>query len=356
MKVEGFPSVFFSESTSEIYSQQIEEAIHKFRGGCNTAVFAYGQTGSGKTHTVFGREQDGLVYLALRDLLPDNISIAYFQIHNERIYDMSTTKELMLYVHGHDIHIAGLHVEDTRTETEAFEFLNKCEANRRVSATERNSHSSRSHVIIQIRRGKAFFYFIDLAGSEKARGTEQQKQEGAYINRSLLALGRVVRNVASGRCMGFRESKLTRILQPVMNASTHLVAFCTFSTRSSCLDESLATLSFASRLCSLDLRMVDVTEPVQEGSVSRKLSLVYEDLYKSKLKEQMVERENATLKISLSLCKERISSLEKMVADLLAKSPSRLISEIFVLERQMFNLKTDPSTKLEDENTNIEFK
>ena len=31
----------------------------------NVTIFAYGQTGAGKTHTIFGQENDGLIFLIL---------------------------------------------------------------------------------------------------------------------------------------------------------------------------------------------------------------------------------------------------------------------------------------------------
>jgi centromeric protein E len=98
-------------------------------------------------------------------------------------------------------------------------------------------------------------------------GTRQR--EGAFINKSLLALGKVVRllsdqskhrnnstktgaaayaySSASPHHIPFRESKLTRLLQPSLGGNGKVCLVCTITPSVTCVDESLSTLAFASR-------------------------------------------------------------------------------------------------------------
>jgi len=54
-------------------------------------------------------------------------------------------------------------------------------------------------------------------------GSEEGRRESANINRSLLALGTVVHALSEGAPshVNFRDSKLTRLLQPVLTGPPH---------------------------------------------------------------------------------------------------------------------------------------
>ena len=65
---------------------------------------------------------------------------------------------------------------------------------------------------------RAKLYLVDLAGSEMVRKTGasgQQLEEAKMINKSLSALGNVIKALTSGRShhIPYRDSKLTRLLQ-----------------------------------------------------------------------------------------------------------------------------------------------
>ena len=63
------------------------------------------------------------------------------------------------------------------------------------------------------------FMLIDLAGSEKStpylhESNQILLKEGANINKSLLALGNCIKNLANGDThIPYRDSKLTRLLK-----------------------------------------------------------------------------------------------------------------------------------------------
>jgi len=104
------------------------------------------------------------------------------------------------------------------------------------------------------RKDDAILNFIDLAGSERASRFESRRSEGSFINKSLLALGTLVNNLLNGKLLGFRDSKLTRILQSSFDGDTLLIALCMISPHRVCVEESLSTLNFAARLSNIELK------------------------------------------------------------------------------------------------------
>ena len=77
---------------------------------------------------------------------------------------------------------------------------------------------------------------VDLAGSERAKRTNatgQRFKEGNNINKSLMALGVVIRKLAEKAAgkpnvhVSFRDSKLTRILQPSLGGNSRTAVLCT---------------------------------------------------------------------------------------------------------------------------------
>jgi len=83
---------------------------------------------------------------------------------------------------------------------------------------------------------------VDLAGSEsisKTNAVGLLKKESENINRSLLALSNVIRSLSElydkdrrvdsfeGRYINFRDSRLTRILQPCLTGNSKTIVICT---------------------------------------------------------------------------------------------------------------------------------
>ncbi|KAI3916296.1 hypothetical protein MKW98_004737, partial [Papaver atlanticum] len=93
---------------------------------------------------------------------------------------------------------------------------------------------------------------VDLAGSERAAQTKTdgtRLKEGSHINRSLLTLMIVIRKISTGGRLGhvpYRDSKLTRILQPSVEGNCRTASICTMSPALSHMEQSQNTLSFAS--------------------------------------------------------------------------------------------------------------
>lgn len=73
-------------------------------------------------------------------------------------------------------------------------------------------------------------------------------QEGAHINRSLLALGNCINALSGGaRYVNYRDSKLTRLLKEALNGNCRTVMIAHVSPASIHRDESKNTLIYADR-------------------------------------------------------------------------------------------------------------
>ncbi|KAL1699053.1 kinesin family member 3B [Schizophyllum commune] len=95
---------------------------------------------------------------------------------------------------------------------------------------------------------------IDLAGSEKATSDKERTREGKYINASLLTLGSVIGTLAENAAKNkhdhipYRNTKLTRILQPCLAGNARISVICTINPDVGAVGESLSTLGFARRV------------------------------------------------------------------------------------------------------------
>uniref|UniRef100_A0A8D8F912 Kinesin-like protein KIF19 n=3 Tax=Culex pipiens TaxID=7175 RepID=A0A8D8F912_CULPI len=311
----------FGESSSqeEVYQTTTAPLVQDVLNGYNAAVFAYGATGSGKTHTMLGpnprkaatsgggssgEQQDstaaaeatsgggksspqgneGLMIKAVADIFkfieesehPDNfkISLSYLEIYNELIRDLlnpgPNPLELREDNKGNQS-VAGLSEISTTSRQEVIQLLMKGNKARTVEPTAANQTSSRSHALLSItvlnrtslgtKQGRLFL--TDLAGSERARKTKnrgKRLQEGAHINRSLLALGNCINALAGGaRYVNYRDSKLTRLLKEALSGRCKTVMIAHVAPEAKHRDESKNTLVYADRANHITTRLQNPT-------------------------------------------------------------------------------------------------
>lgn len=270
VKYNGFRSILTNMTNAEVYKVCVREEIQKFLNEENCTVFAYGQTGSGKTYTMLGGDEEGIIKLAIRDILDRrSVGISYLEIYNEKLFDLSSNSEVQMFSVENRNVISNLWVEHVDKWEDVASFIERCEKNRKFGTTEFNTKSSRSHTVVQVTYNSnnrvRTLNMIDLAGSERASRSMDRRKEGSFINRSLLALCTIVNNVGNGKYLGFRNSKLTRVLQPSLDGRTNLVAICTLSPHEDCIEESVSTLKFAARLCSLELKIEETLIPNDEN-------------------------------------------------------------------------------------------
>lgn len=303
----------------EVYSQTSKPMIDRVFEGLNATVFAYGMTGSGKTFTMAGTDETlGLIPLSVAYLYSRvmeeslqgesrfEITVSYLEIYNEKIYDLldcenesksttvsgsrmftqagirgsKTPVELKLREDSkYGVKIVGLTEKRCESSDELLKWIRIGDKSRKTGETIYNTRSSRSHAIVMIRLTKTHLKegtsvsstlsLCDLAGSEKAVTHNERRKEGAFINKSLLALGTVIsklsaestsqKNGGGGNSptshIPYRDSKLTRILQPALSGNGIVTTICTIDTRPDASSETLNTLRFASRAKNVSLHI-----------------------------------------------------------------------------------------------------
>ncbi|KAJ8567597.1 hypothetical protein K7X08_019805 [Anisodus acutangulus] len=260
-------------STRQVYEEAAKDVALSVVSGFNSSVFAYGQTSSGKTFTMTGITEYAIAdiydYIQKHTERDFILKFSAMEIYNESVRDLLSTDNTLLRLL--DDPERGTIVEKLTEETlrdwnHVIQLLSICEAQRQIGETALNETSSRSHQIIRLTiessareyLGRdnsstlsAIVNFVDLAGSERASqslSAGTRLKEGCHINRSLLTLGTVIRKLSKGRNghIPFRDSKLTRILQPSLGGNGRTAIICTMSPARSHVEQSRNTLLFAS--------------------------------------------------------------------------------------------------------------
>lgn len=268
--------------------------------GYHGTVFAYGMTGTGKTFSMQGTTSSpGVIPLAINDIFsfiretPNReflLRVSYLEIYNERIHDLLSSQptgkngaseppqeEIKLREDAkRGVYATPLKEEIVQSPTQLLRVIARGDMARRVAGTQFNSRSSRSHAVVQVvveSRDRvpggnpmggakpqggvrvSTLSLIDLAGSERAAESKERREEGSHINRSLLTLGTVIARLSEPKGkdkntnhLPYRDSKLTRLLQPALSGNSLVSILCTISTGAqSATNETLNTLKFAAR-------------------------------------------------------------------------------------------------------------
>ncbi|KAF8695703.1 Kinesin protein, partial [Rhizoctonia solani] len=336
-------TVLTGTNNKAVYASTAKAHVRAAMDGYNSVVFAYGQTASGKTFTLSGSEdQPGIIPRAMRDVFgyikkhPDReflLRASYLEIYNEQIYDLlapptSAANTVTLQGVGNNVHLAGVREEPITSFKSVKEVLERGDAGRRTASTDWNERSSRSHSVfrlviesretlseserlaspgplavpmtpggskLQARGGRSVqmstLSLIDLAGSEKATSDKDRTREGKYINTSLLTLGSVIGTLAENSAKGkndhvpFRNSKLTRLLQPSLSGDARISVICTLNPHPSAIGESTSTLQFAARVKKVSLHATK-KEVVDTDALLERYRKEIEDL-----KRRLGERE-----------------------------------------------------------------
>ncbi|KAL2988886.1 hypothetical protein AAZX31_11G108900 [Glycine max] len=259
--------------TRQVYEEGAKEVALSVVSGINSSIFAYGQTSSGKTYTMVGITEyavaDIFDYIERHEERAFILKFSAIEIYNEVVRDLLSTDNntpLRLRDDPEKGPILEKLTEETLRDWEHLkELLAFSEAQRQVGETYLNEKSSRSHQIIRLTMessareflGKgnsatliASVNLVDLAGSERASQASSagmRLKEGCHINRSLLTLGTVIRKLSNGRHghINYRDSKLTRILQPCLGGNARTAIICTLSPARSHVEQTRNTLLFA---------------------------------------------------------------------------------------------------------------
>eukprot|EP00804_Cyclotella_cryptica_P021334 CCRYP_001575-RB/>CCRYP_001575-RB protein AED:0.04 eAED:0.04 QI:311/1/1/1/1/0.75/4/744/535 len=398
-----FDNVFKEESTThQIYTEFVQDIVSSVaKDGINGAIFTYGQTGSGKTFTMQGNDADGgacgIVQLAAKDIFNSinselsgtecSVKVSYLEIYNEELRDLlasdPTSACTPLAIYGNCVKDLS-HVTVGSFE-QLMEVFRKGSSKKAVGSTKMNLRSSRSHTVLKIAIDKktttktwddwndgkenvkvacpnkgnnssvtittSILNLVDLAGSESARltgATGLQKEEGGWINKSLLTLSEVCKKLGQKNPghINYRDSKLTHILKPSLSESGQVAFICCISPSSQYIEVTRSTLQFAKgakrihtwavandALVRIDSSsMAAIRLEVEELKLaSKSMSTAFEEIFalkeellhlkaeQSKLTQEhsklmqehsILKEEHATSKEECSLLKVKVASLE----------------------------------------------
>ncbi len=304
------------DQNHKVYDASAKRLVRRVMEGYHGTVFAYGMTGTGKTFSMQGTATSpGVIPLAITDIFsfiretPHReflLRVSYLEIYNERIHDLlkppmeagigpgsPQPEEIKLREDPkRGVFASPLKEEIVQSPTQLLRVIARGDQSRRTRSTQYNAQSSRSHAVVQIvveSRERApwgakeindkraplmpggvrvsTLSMIDLAGSERAAENKERRTEGAHINKSLLTLGTVIARLSGdkdssghptdkdGKHLPYRDSKLTRLLQPALSGDSLVSILCTIqlgsfgsvTTANGHTSETLNTLKFAAR-------------------------------------------------------------------------------------------------------------
>lgn len=304
------------DKNHKVYDASAKRLVRRVMEGYHGTVFAYGMTGTGKTFSMQGTTNSpGVIPLAITDIFsyiretPTReflLRVSYLEIYNEKIHDLLTQppaagigpgspqpEEIKLREDSkRGVFASPLKEEIVQSPTQLLRVIARGDQSRKTRSTQYNAQSSRSHAVVQIvvesrerapSNGKmgndkraplvpggvrvSTLSMIDLAGSERAAESKERRTEGAHINKSLLTLGTVIARLSGdkdssgnptdkdGKHLPYRDSKLTRLLQPALSGNSLVSILCTIqigsagsvATANGHIGETLNTLKFAAR-------------------------------------------------------------------------------------------------------------
>ena len=311
-----FDGVMNEKTTeAEVYELTAKGLVEHVMHGYNGTFFVYGQTGTGKTHTMgllkkISPKSEGIIPLVLKDIFAKGESIvvtfSFLQIYMENVYDLLKPDKKPLQVREDPS--GGIFVKDltqvpVENYSQAANLVNAGLCNRIMGSHNANLTSSRSHIVLALeieqKHCSSRITLIDLAGSERVGATSSsglRLDEAKFINSSLSALGKVVSALSSDLTshIPYRDSKLTRLLQPFLNGKVVLVA--TVGTSYKFGGETLSTLQFASRCKQVVCISTPNEEETDTSSIDNKTLLELkrrEEFLSARVKE--LEMQNSTI-------------------------------------------------------------
>ncbi|KAL7747791.1 Kinesin- motor protein [Sorochytrium milnesiophthora] len=256
-KTYTFDRVFGPEATQDtVYEDVAAPTLHEVLARYNCIIFAYGQTGTeGSLQMENGTysAQAGLVprvlfklfeALELQDV-ESSVKISCIELYNEELRDLLSPNDTKLQIRdgAQKGLVVGLEEVSVESASDSIAVLQRGSLKRQIAATSFNEKSSRFHclfmITVRIREmtsegeevlkiGK--LNLVDLAGSEhlgRSGAENMRAREASDINKTLLALGRVINALFGG-------STKTCIIATVSPAR------CNF-------DETMSTLDYAHR-------------------------------------------------------------------------------------------------------------
>jgi hypothetical protein len=380
-------SVFGTTSTqNNIFVQVGKPVVDSALQGYNGTVLAYGQTGSGKTYTMLGTPADpGLIPRVCQYLFSQvdsikkkdnasnackkkksfknsnasisqeiNVSVSYLEIYQENVLDLldieAGKKDLREDTKKKCVYVENLMEKEVKSPKEAAEWMAIGNTNRKTGSTKMNSESSRSHAVFTLSleihstnkktgaqtKRTSKINLVDLAGSERQQNTGAtgaRLKEGATINKSLSALGNVIKSLVSKRKwhVAYRDSKLTFLLRDSLggNAQTSMIAAVSPEVKNRF--ESLSTLEFVKRAKCIKNKVVKNEDTIGTNEALRN------QLKMLQHRNHELESEVITLKEATNYNKEQEAMKEKLTDALERANAAEMQLETLTLHHAMSN-------------------
>ncbi|KAK7510728.1 kinesin motor domain-containing protein [Phyllosticta citriasiana] len=348
-----------NDNNAKVYDSAAKRLVRRVMEGYHGTVFAYGMTGTGKTFSMQGTASSpGVIPLAITDIFsfiretPQReflLRVSYLEIYNEKINDLLSPppptgpgmqavpqEEIKLREDSkRGVYATPLKEEIVQSPNQLLRVIARGDNSRRVAGTQFNARSSRSHAVVQIvvesrervpggsslhenKRAATIvpggvrvstLSLIDLAGSERAADSKERRTEGAHINKSLLTLGTVIARLSESKGkegaekdkhLPYRDSKLTRLLQPALSGNSLVSILCTISIGSTGsaanvathINETLNTLKFASRAKNSIVSHAKKAEEAQAGGDAGSRALL--DRYRNEIQDLRKQLEAKT--------------------------------------------------------------
>ncbi|RDA82633.1 hypothetical protein CP532_0931 [Ophiocordyceps camponoti-leonardi (nom. inval.)] len=359
----------------DVYNSLGEEFLDHNFDGYHTCIFAYGQTGAGKSYTMMGTPQDpGLIPRTCEDLFDRieaahgesanvaySVRVSYLEVYNEHVRDLlvppSPTPH---YLKMRESPVEGPYVKDltevtVRNLADIIRLVKAGDAARTTASTRLNDVSSRSHAVFTIMlrqmhhdldsdettERSSRIRLVDLAGSERAKATAAtgvRLREGANINRSLTALGRVMSALAGASSSGgggksrrrdttttasssavipYRDSVLTWLLKDSLGGNSKTAMIACIGPAS--YEETLSTLRYADQAKRIRLRAVvnqdqrsTAERDAQIAAMAGEIQALQISVSDSRLRQRKADREAEE---KLDAYQERVSQMQRMMEE-----------------------------------------
>jgi centromeric protein E len=368
----SFDRVFPEPSTTQqVYDSLVQPMVSKVTTGQNGTILCYGQTSSGKTYTMQGevtpKKEDGIIQMAASALFrqveeksPERdftVSVSYIEIYNEKVRDLlSSTNDddnnsrasktssstaphsntLTTLGIRQDPKLGGVSVDcnewQVHNAADIVRALETGSKKRATSPTFLNYQSSRSHAIFRIKvesrektpnEGKyacggvlrvSCLNLVDLAGSEKSDTGGSRQLEGGKINQSLLSLSQVINALSMPlekrpAYINYRNSKLTRILQPFLSGNALITVLCCITPSRLYVEETRSTLKFASRAKLITTRPI-LNEVLDDTAMIKRLE---SELEKARRDIERLEKREETTEQETKEAMEELEKLKSMI-------------------------------------------
>ncbi|GLE05257.1 hypothetical protein PINS_up014257 [Pythium insidiosum] len=204
-----------------------------------------------------------------------HIEVGVLEIYNETLRDLvdpenSASLDIRQDPMTGDICVPHLTMKTVVSPEDTIAVLRHAQSNRVTGKTDVHAHSSRSHsvIVLQIstktstgsRESEGLLdsyvsgklYLVDLAGSERVKKSNvsgAMLREAAHINKSLSALADVMEALdKKHQHVPYRNSKLTYLLQDVLNSSCKTVMIVNVGPTLQSANETFRSLQFAERV------------------------------------------------------------------------------------------------------------